>query len=192
MRRKNKKIAKTANKKLSSSLSLTSSESDRATGESLVNFKRTNSNECKSACSSEPVEEQSIELSTDSSSQPPLCGSYSSSSSSSSDLPFNADTIKLEKQCESSPLETNFNEEIKSLSSEQSIETANASTEQENISYLFVELKMTSIDKKCTNYKDLSNRFLCVDSNASLDHLRQLIIKKMLIPQDLFEVSQFH
>jgi hypothetical protein len=60
-------------------------------------------------------------------------------------------------------------------------------TETSNIS-LSVELKLSSIDKNCTNYTQLTHKFLCIDKDATIDHIKKLIFKNMNICETQFEV----
>lgn len=55
-------------------------------------------------------------------------------------------------------------------------------------SYLFIELKLISIDTSCVQYTKLSQNFLCINSNANASHLKSFLLKKMSISHDLFEV----
>lgn len=55
-------------------------------------------------------------------------------------------------------------------------------------SFLFVELKLISIDYKCIDYSQLMQKFLCINSNASVEHIKKYIAKNMNILDDLFEV----
>lgn len=54
--------------------------------------------------------------------------------------------------------------------------------------FLFVELKQISIDYKCVDYSQLIQKFLCINSNASANHIKKFITKNMNILEDLFEV----
>lgn len=91
----------------------------------------------------------------------------------------------------------NNSESIDSLLSENPIfikkepDTSNNSCEivSNDDSFLFVELKLISIDQKCSNYKKISQKFLCVNSNAVVDHLKKLIFKKMMIDENCFEIA---
>lgn len=58
-------------------------------------------------------------------------------------------------------------------------------------SYLFIELKLISIDFSCTGYNQLSQNHLCLNSNATASHLKSFIHKKTAISQDIFEVNLF-
>ncbi len=56
--------------------------------------------------------------------------------------------------------------------------------------YLFIELKLISIDAKCVDYTPLEQRFLCIESDGSLTrHIEKFIINKMKLNNELFEVS---
>ena len=55
--------------------------------------------------------------------------------------------------------------------------------------YLFIELKLISIDAKCVDYFPLEQRFLCLNSaNSLIRHLEKFIINKMKLNDQLFEV----
>lgn len=56
-------------------------------------------------------------------------------------------------------------------------------------SFLFVELKLISIDYKCVQYSNLNQKFLCIDAKASINHIKKFIAKKMNILEDSFEVT---
>ena len=55
--------------------------------------------------------------------------------------------------------------------------------------YLCVELKLISIDQRCVDYNLLNEPFLCVSSSALVDHLSRLLVKKMKISEEFFEVG---
>lgn len=57
-------------------------------------------------------------------------------------------------------------------------------------SFLFVELKLISIDYKCVRYSNLIQKFLCINTKASVHHIKKFIAKNMNILEDLFEVSR--
>ena len=54
--------------------------------------------------------------------------------------------------------------------------------------FLFIELKLISIDSKCVDYEKLEQRFLCVDAKALIEQVKKFILKKMNINEDSFEV----
>ena len=58
-----------------------------------------------------------------------------------------------------------------------------------NETFLIVELKLISIDNKCINHIKLVENFLCINSNATINHLRKFIIKKMKITENFFDVN---
>lgn len=60
--------------------------------------------------------------------------------------------------------------------------------EKTDAKFIFIELKLISIDIKCGDYDKLEQRFLCVDSKASIEHVKKFIAKKMNILEDFFEV----
>lgn len=99
------------------------------------------------------------------------------------------ESIKLEKIDDSQSLGSDVATEEKksnSLSSESNSVCDMSSVEE---TFLFVELKLISIDQSCLEYKKLTQNFLCVNSNAQVDHLKKLIVKKMGFPEDLYDVS---
>ena len=60
--------------------------------------------------------------------------------------------------------------------------------EKTDAKFIFIELQLISIDIKCSDYEKLEQRFLCVDSKASIEHVKKFIAKKMNILEDFFEV----
>ncbi|CAF0909334.1 unnamed protein product [Brachionus calyciflorus] len=55
-------------------------------------------------------------------------------------------------------------------------------------SYLFVELKLISVDKKCSSYKKLEKDFLCIGSEANASHVKSYLNKKTNISPTSFDV----
>jgi hypothetical protein len=68
-------------------------------------------------------------------------------------------------------------------------ELTNSSVIKSDTKFLFIELKLISIDIKCVDYEKLEQRFLCVDSKASIEQIKKFIVKKMNILEDCFEVT---
>ena len=56
-------------------------------------------------------------------------------------------------------------------------------------SFLFVELKLISIDFKCIHYSNLAQKFLCINTIASIHQIKKFIAKNMNILEDFFEVT---
>ncbi len=57
--------------------------------------------------------------------------------------------------------------------------------------YLCVELKLISVDQRCVDFTKLTEPFLCVSAGALVDHLSRLLVKKMKICEEFFEVYFF-
>jgi hypothetical protein len=57
--------------------------------------------------------------------------------------------------------------------------------------YLCVELKLISVDQRCVDYTKLTEPFLCVSAGALVEHLNRLLVKKMKICEEFFEVYFF-
>jgi hypothetical protein len=98
---------------------------------------------------------------------------------------FSQNNQQQQQKAEIIKQEPNFNESLKSPSASMSSTSSSSSTE----SYIFVEMNLISIDKKCQNYKELPNKFLCINSNALVNHIYKHIRNKMQIHDDLFEVN---
>ena len=64
-----------------------------------------------------------------------------------------------------------------------------ASSSESSASFLYIELKLISIDSKCVDYERLEERFLCVDAKAHVEHIKKFILNKMNIGESLFEVN---
>ena len=103
----------------------------------------------------------------------------------SSDL-NGTESIKLEKTDDSQSSGSYAAEEKKSFSD------SNSMCDMTNVdeTFLFVELKLISIEQSCLNYKKLTQKFLCINSNALVDHLKKLIVKKMSLPGEFYEVIE--
>lgn len=54
--------------------------------------------------------------------------------------------------------------------------------------YIFVQLKLISVDASCL-YDKLKQNFLCISSDACASHLKSFIYKKMNVSQSLYDVS---
>jgi hypothetical protein len=72
---------------------------------------------------------------------------------------------------------------------EEIVSTDMANLTEKNPKYLFIELKLISIDSKCADYEKLQERFLCVDSNALIDQVKKFIVQKMNIAEEFFEIA---
>jgi hypothetical protein len=95
----------------------------------------------------------------------------------------------LEEEEEAAVPETNKTElSTNSIKTEEKNTLLYNSTHFKDTTFLCVELKLISIDKKCVDYKMLNKRFLCINSTAILDHLKKFIVKKMNICDVKFEV----
>jgi hypothetical protein len=80
----------------------------------------------------------------------------------------------------SSSISTNSNE----------INVGKSGNDSHKANYLFIELKLISIDAKCIDYMPLEQRFLCINSANSLtSHIEKFIINKMKLNNQLFDVS---
>lgn len=164
MRRKNKKISKITTDK-------PSTESETTSSEKICNDRESISSEN----SSSKIKRETIETSvTDADSDNNL----------NSDL--NVQSIKLEKLDDFQSIgEASKSSKIDSISDTNSL--CDMATESE-ATFLFIELRLISVDQKCQDYKKLRKKFLCVSSSATVDHLQQLIYKKMKLPENCFEI----
>lgn len=99
----------------------------------------------------------------------------------------NSESLNAVIEDESST-QTHITDNVNQISSTSSSVSSTPSTELEN-TYLFIELKLISIDIKCNNYEKLEQKYLCIDSKALVKHIKKYIIKKMSIDENLFEVS---
>lgn len=90
---------------------------------------------------------------------------------------IDADSIKKEQET-NEVLKEDVNHDI-----------SNSLLVKSDVKFLFIELKLISIDIKCVDYEKLEQRFLCVDSKASIEHVKKFILKKMNILADFFEVT---
>jgi len=76
-----------------------------------------------------------------------------------------------------------------SITIKQEIDNITSNNNNNNEStFLFVELKLISIDYKCVQFSNLIQKFLCINSNACIHHINKFIAKNMNIIDDLFEV----
>ena len=91
--------------------------------------------------------------------------------------------IKIEKLDIETRSNCSSNEEKKSESLSATSDMSNS-----DASFLFVELKLISIDNKCKNFKKLTQTFLCLNANAHVEHIQKLIFKKMMLSDKFFEV----
>lgn len=91
--------------------------------------------------------------------------------------------IKLEKLDIDTRSTCSSNEEKKSESLSATIDMVS-----DDSTFLFVELKLISIDNKCKNFKKLTQTFLCLNANALIEHIQKLIYKKMMLSDSFFEV----
>jgi hypothetical protein len=94
------------------------------------------------------------------------------------------DEIDCKLDSELSQIESN-NTKSDSTEDETTIKQEMTSTES---TFLFVELKLISIDYKCVQYSNLIQKFLCINSDACIHHINKFIAKNMNIIDDLFEV----
>ncbi|RNA29634.1 hypothetical protein BpHYR1_012362 [Brachionus plicatilis] len=53
--------------------------------------------------------------------------------------------------------------------------------------YIFIQLKLTSVDASCL-YDKLDQNFLCISSDACASHVKAFIYKKMKVSQSLYDV----
>lgn len=78
--------------------------------------------------------------------------------------------------------------ELASTSSSNESKESKESSLTSLVSYLPIELKLTSIDLSCKDYKPLEENFLLVDSTGLTGHIKKLIAKTMNISLNKFEV----
>lgn len=168
MKRKSKRTPKTKREK-TSTISSTSTESDKASSEG----EPSTSKQIK-AESFEPQEQaNNIDADTE------------ASSNSNKSM----ESIKLEKMDDSQSLGSDATTEEKKSNSLSSDSNSVCDMSSVDETFLFVELKLISIDQSCLDYKKLTQKFLCVNSSAQVDHLKKLIVKKMGFPEDFYDVS---
>jgi hypothetical protein len=108
------------------------------------------------------------------------------------------DKLIIKKEASVYSNESYSNDDASSSSSISSMSLANDLTNvlDANMSkkdgYLFIELKLISIDAKCVDYKRLDQKFLCINAANSLtSHLQKFIVNKMNLNDHLFEVNYF-
>lgn len=78
--------------------------------------------------------------------------------------------------------------ELASTSSSNESKESKDSSITGSTSYLPIELKLTSIDLSCKDYKPLEENFLLADSTGLTGHIKKLIAKTMNISLNKFEV----
>jgi hypothetical protein len=81
--------------------------------------------------------------------------------------------------------------ELTSTSSSNESKESKDSNTTSLLSYLPIELKLTSIDLSCKDYKPLDENFLLVDSTGLTGSIKKLIAKMMNISLNKFEVLFF-
>jgi len=78
--------------------------------------------------------------------------------------------------------------ELASTSSSTESKELKESSLTSSVSYLPIELKLTSIDLSCKDFKPLEDNFLLADSTGLTGHIKKLIAKAMNISLNKFEV----
>lgn len=163
MRRKNKKISKITTHKPSVESDTTNSDKLCMDSESLG-----------SESSSSKVQRNTDKLNTDADNENNL----------SSDLSLGS--IKTERIDDSqSTGDASKSSKIDSVSDTNSLCEMGIESEA---TFLFVELRLISVDQNCQEYQKLTKKFLCVSAAAMVDHLKILISKKMKLPENFFDI----